>query len=532
MKRPLPILAAFLAFGLISQQCQNGPGGRAADLTIVSGSENRDLDPLVQQFARENKVSISMKYLGSVDIAQEISKGTAGGYDAVWPAASIWIAVGDEQNVCKHSQSIMRSPVVFGVRQSVAKELGWTDAAQASKIGVSDILEATQQRSLRFAMTSATQSNSGASWFLGNLAAFAETAEPLQSADLQKPAVRERTKQFLAEVDRSSGSSGWLMDFYLENADDYDGMVNYEVLLLQTNRQLVAEGKEPLHLIYPRDGLTIADSPLAYVNKGDAEKEALFLDLQQFLLSNSSQKEISRLGRRTGSLAASTTSGDSALFKTEYGVDLDTILSPVPMPSGKVIREALALYQTELRKPSLTAFVVDYSGSMEGDGESQLEAALKTLLDQELASKYLLQAASEDKTFIIPFSKVPRDTLESQGNTPEQLLALYQQLATNEPSGGTDLYAATWRAHRTLLPHVESGQYHPAIIVMSDGKSDGTLSGLKSAIGAEPQIPIFTILFGDADPDQMKALADWGTGRMFDGRKDVIAAFRKAKGYN
>ena len=75
------------------------------------------------------------------------------------------------------------------------------------------------------------------------------------------------------------------------------------------------------------------------------------------------------------------------------------------------------------------------------------------------------------------------------------------------------------------------GTYHTAIIVMSDGKSDGSLNDLQhTALWRD--IPVYTILFGDADPDQMRQLAETTSGRMFDGRKDMISAFRHAKGYN
>lgn len=513
-------------FGFFAIQCS--PGNPDPGLTIISGSENRDLEPLINAFARKNNTSITVKYAGSVDISREIEKGKNGHYDAVWPAASIWLAVGDQQNVCKHAQSIMRSPVVFGLKKSIAGRLGWTTPDKAHSISLDDLLAATQREDIRFAMTSATQSNSGASWFLGSLAAFAKTNDPLQSGDLAKPEVRERTKQFLGEVDRSSGSSGWLMDFFLEHSKEFDGMVNYEVLVLQSNAELERRGEEPLYLIYPKDGLTIADSPLAYINKGDPEKEQLFLELQKYLLSEPVQNDIAKLGRRTDIFGQK--QADST-FKPEYGVDLNRILSPVPMPSGKVIREALGLYQTVLRKPSLTAFVVDYSGSMENTGEKQLEEAMRTLLDQNIAAKYLLQGSADDHTFVVPFSSRPHHPLQAKGNDPGQLLDLYRSVEKISPGGGTDLYKATEKAYQKLRPLAKSGTHHAAIIVMSDGRSSGSLAGLKQAVG-NPDIPVFTILFGSADPEQMNQLAEWGTGRMFDGRKDVIAAFRKAKGYN
>ena len=52
--------------------------------------------------------------------------------------------------------------------------------------------------------------------------------------------------------------------------------------------------------MYPYDGLSLADSPLGYVDKGDDGQEELFLKLQEYLLSEDVQDEIQRTGRRSG----------------------------------------------------------------------------------------------------------------------------------------------------------------------------------------------------------------------------------------
>ncbi len=158
--------------------------GKTEELTlsIVSGSENKRLEALVQELGRQQGIKVRVTYLGSVDIAREMQKGTSCPYDAVWPASSLWVALGDTQHVVKHSQSIMRSPVVFAVKQPVAARLGWL----GKDISVRDILSAAEAKHIRFAMTSATQSNSGASAYLGFLHAFAQTPEVLTSAHLQE----------------------------------------------------------------------------------------------------------------------------------------------------------------------------------------------------------------------------------------------------------------------------------------------------------------------------------------------------------
>jgi Ca-activated chloride channel family protein len=63
---------------------------------------------------------------------------------------------------------------------------------------------------------------------------------------------------------------------------------------------LFNEGREPLYIVYPYEGLSIAESPQGYVDNGDDKKEEAFLKLQEFLLSDEVQDEIQKTGRRTG----------------------------------------------------------------------------------------------------------------------------------------------------------------------------------------------------------------------------------------
>jgi len=500
-------------------------------LSIISGSENKGLEPILQRFAKQNNLAIQMRYMGSVDISQEIGKGSVAPFDAVWPASSLWLSLGDTQGAIRHAKSIMRSPVVFALKRSVVQQLGW----DKKDVTVMDILGEVEKGNIRFAMTSATQSNSGASAFFGFLSAFAGGPDVLTSKHLNDPQVVDKIKRFLRTVNRSSGSSGWLKEMMVKDYLYFDGMINYEALVIEVNRELVASGREPLYAIYPVDGLSIADSPLALVNKGDKVKETAFLKLQEYLLSKSVQDEIQALGRRTGLIGMQADAANSAVFNPAWGIDVNRILTPVRTPSSQVVSEALNLYQTAFRKPSLTAYVLDYSGSMEGVGSAQLKKAMRTLLDERIAKTYLLQASAEDVTIVIPFNDHVVYKWQAEGNTPAAMNNLLNKIEALQPGGGTNMYLATIEAMRLLKPLAASGKFHTSIIVMSDGESDGHLKDLLGAlpeIGVGRDIPVFTILFGQARKDQMQALANGMSGRMFDGRKDVIKAFREAKGYN
>ena len=164
MKKTLAGLAvlAVAAIGGVLFLSQSDLFGPKASLSIVSGSENKALEPIVMDWANRNGVEVSMSYLGSVDISRELSKGTATAFDAVWPAHSLWVELGDSEKVAKHRESILRSPVVLGLRKSIAQRLGWIGRDDVS---IQDIQAAARAGEFRLSMTSATQSNSGASAF-------------------------------------------------------------------------------------------------------------------------------------------------------------------------------------------------------------------------------------------------------------------------------------------------------------------------------------------------------------------------------
>ena len=307
-------------------------------LRILSGSENQELEEILKECEEETGVNIEMVYKGSVDIMQELQRG-AEGYDAVWPASSIWISMGDTHHLVKHAQSVSITPVVFGIRQSLAEELGF---AGREDVSVKDILSAIEEGKLSFCMTSATQSNSGASAYIGFLYALLDKQEALTSEDLENEPLREQITELLSGIDRSSGSSDWLKDMFLNGS--YDAMVNYECLMISANQELERQGREILQVIYPYDGLSIADSPLGYVDHKDAEKEDIFLEVQEYLMSDEVQNQIQRTGRRTGYEGVSDANQD--VFRKDWGIDTERILSPIPMPDSQVLMEALNLYQT------------------------------------------------------------------------------------------------------------------------------------------------------------------------------------------
>ena len=504
------------------QEADTVIGNGRQSLRILSGSENQELEPILEDFSRESGIRVEMTYQGSLDIMRALEQDEIA-YDAVWPASSLWLNVGDTGHRVKHGESISISQVVFGIRQSLAEELGFV----GREVSVRDILDAITAGKLKFCMTSATQSNSGASAYIGFLYALLGNPDMITEEDLENEQLQSDIQALLSGVDRSSGSSDWLKDMFLEGG--YDAMVNYECLIIQANEELESRGEETLYVVYPYDGLTLADSPLGYVDNGDDDKETAFLELQEYLLSEDVQNEIQRTGRRTGYTGISDENRD--VFRTDWGVQPDRVLSTMRMPSTDVLFQALNLYQTDFKKPSLSIYCLDYSGSMSGKGNEQLVAAMEQLLIQENAEKNFLQASKDEVNVLIFFDDQVLAEYTAVGSGTE-LEALYDKVESQDTGSGTDMYVAAEEALQ-VLSHYDLSQYTPAVILMTDGMSGGSFDAFMEQyqeLGED--VPVFSIMFGDADSEQLEELAEATNARVFDGREDLIDAFRKVKGYN
>lgn len=498
--------------------------------TILSGSENKSLEPIVDKFCKSKGWQCLFRYEGSVDIKLALEQPDLD-VDAVWPAHSRWIELGDRARRVKSARSIMTSPVVFGVRDRVARQLNLKDRP----VSTPELVDLVRSGKLKFLMTSATQSNSGFAAYIGMLSALAGSPEVLDLKTLNDKTIQDELKTLLAGVERSAGSSGWLKDLYLEGARQglYQAMVNYEAVIIEANQALVAEGREPLYLIYPADGTAIADSPLGFVSRpvpDAADREAFFNELQAHLLSPAVQRDILALGRRIG-IAGQLPAVDPTVFNPAWGIDVTRPLPATRFPETATLLAAMNLYQETLRKPSLLTLCLDYSGSMAGDGEQSLERAIADLFDPAIARRYLLQPAADDVFVVLAFSDEILGHWVAKG--PKEAAALPQEILATSPGGGTDIYQCIEEGIRQMRARPEWATHLKGVIVMTDGRSQGDAAAFgRMYVDDRFDVPVFGITFGDADTSQLKELATLTRARVFDGQSDLQAAFRTARGYN
>jgi Ca-activated chloride channel family protein len=505
------LLLAALLVSLCSCSIDNR-GEEDNSFTVLSSSENKDLEQMLMEFAKKNKINLEFEYTGSLNIPSMI-KSSQKDYDAVWSSNSIWNA-SISSSVLKNSKSISVNPVIFAVKESRYKDLGFSRDTV-----VNDLVQAVEAGNLKFLMPSVTQTNSGASAYIGFLNCLAGNPPVLTEEDLNSAALQKSLKTLFKGVARNSGSDEYLIDIF--NEGGYDALVNYESSLIELNNQLIKSNKEPLRFIYPSDGVSVSDSPFAYIDNNGDKKLEIFNKLQSFLLSSDTQQKLESMGRRTtyGGLVS-----NDEVFKESYGIDKNAYLSPIKYPASSVIKNALNLYQDLFRKPSVVVFCLDYSGSMFGEGNEQLVAAMEKILDQKLASEDMIQFSKRDKIFVIPFASELKwvDSAKSGIDTTK----LISRIKDTEAKGGTDIYKPVERAIE-ILNKFDADVYTKSIVLMTDGESIGEFRADTSY-----DIPVFSIMFGEANPLQLDDISQLTRGKTFDGRTDLINAFKGIRGYN
>ena len=488
--------------------------------SIISSSENRILDQSLKQFASKNNIDISITYTDTLSVVDKLNSGEK--YDAILMSNSIWLSMLDS-NVVKTSnlRSTSITPIIFGIKESKAKELGFVN----KKVYTKDILDKIKSGDLTFSMANPTSTNSGASAYLEILYNLAGSPEVLKSSDLNNENLKKELKKFFEGIKRTSGDEDFLEKSFING--DYDAAFTYESSIININKQLQKEGKEILYAIYPVDGVAISDSPFVYIDNKNESKKQSFIKIQEYLLSDEGQSVLLSNGRRTW-YGGTNTNAPKDVFNPNWGINTTTYITPIKYPSIAVIKEALALYQTELRKPVHVVFCLDYSGSMYGDGIKELRNAMKYILTE---ADVLISFTDKDKIDVIPFgSDILAVWSTSKGLSKEDLLNNINELNLN---GSTALYPAAIKALE-LLENENDSKYVSSIILMTDGMANvGTYISLVNYYNKiNKEIPIYSITFGDADEDDLTRISNLTNGKVFDGKTSLIEAFKKVRGYN
>src|SRR5262249_1882145 len=154
------IAAFFVARGRSHRSQSTGAGAsqsgstRSDDpntLSVLAGSELKDLEPLLPDLERATGVKIVFAYSGTLAGIDRLNAGEH--FDAAWFSHAKYLVLNDATtNRVKAQEKTMLSPVVLGVKRSVAHRFGW----DAKSPTWADIARRAKAGELRDAMTNPT----------------------------------------------------------------------------------------------------------------------------------------------------------------------------------------------------------------------------------------------------------------------------------------------------------------------------------------------------------------------------------------
>lgn len=523
-------IIVFIVFVILFNSCGNDSEKKSEKkkentFTIISSASTSKLDEELIEFGKEKGFNIEIEHYGDLEIVEKLNNDSKD-YDAVWISNSIWLYMLDNSYLTTDSKSIVIDPVVMAVEKSKAEELGFVDKDVYNK----DILEAIKAGNLKYVMSSVTQTNTGATTYLNFLNSLAGSPEVLTSDMLKDEKLQSNLKDFFKGVERVSGDEDYLTEIYLKG--DYNAMINYESSLIELNKELVSQNKEPLYLLYPIDGVAINDMPFAYINNDskDTDTKEKFELIQSYLRSDEMSSYFEKLGYRSwyGGIKENT---DKSTFNKDWGIDTTKYLKDMKYPSKKVMTEAISLYIEKFRKPTHVVFCLDVSGSMSGEGVQELKDAMNYILDYNEASKDNLQFSDTDKITIITFNSEVVKVYETRFGNQTNLIK--NDINNLKVGGSTNIYSPSIQALK-ILSSDSSDEYTRTVILMTDGASNaGTYKSLSDYYkNNKVDIPVYSITFGSSNEKQLQEIADLTNGKVFDGKQGLKKAFKEVRSYN
>jgi Ca-activated chloride channel family protein len=501
-------------------------------LRVLAGSEVKDMAEVLEEATRATNVRVTFDFTGTLDGAETVGAGKAAGkYDAIWFSSNRYLSlIPDASKRIAASTKIMVSPVVLGLKKSVAHRLGWDSKAPTW----SDIAKAAEAKKFSYGMTDPSASNSGFSALVGVATALSGGGAALDAR--RATAVAPDLRRFFSAQTMTAGSSGWLADQFVDKAGKPggpDGIVNYESVLLGLN----ADGKlkDSLSIVVPSDGVVTADYPLSLLSGANQQTREAYITVTDWLRTTDAQKLIMAKTSRRPTVPG-------VKIDARFG---DQLLVELPFPGQRaVVDDLITSYLNSIRRATQTIYVLDLSGSMKGRRIEALRTALISLAGGEgkISSSGFAVFRQRETVSLLGYSdraNRPRTFSVPEGGSRRVLADIRSAARDLEVGGNTATYSALEAGYRLAAKQTRSQPGAlTSIVLMTDGETNRGASAAdfrRFYRGLPPEaraVPTFTVKFGAAGAKPLKALAAMTGGELIEAQGTSLAkAFKEIRAY-
>ncbi|MGY6021797.1 substrate-binding domain-containing protein [Streptomyces spinosirectus] len=509
MRRTLAVIAcaaALLTACSSAKKADPATTPEPGTLRVLASSELADMAPVLDQVRKDTGITIRPTYMGTLDAVNLLASGKAAGtFDAVWLSSDDYLRLRPEAAKKILSETpIMSSPVAVGIRTATVRALGW----KADDVTWAQVEKAVRDGRLTYGMTDPARSNSGFATLVSVASALSGAQSALTDVDVTK--ATPQLKEFFKGQQLTSGSSGWLATAY-ERRGNVDALLNYESVL---------KGIPGLTVIRPKDGVVTADYPLSSLAGTPAATREDIRRLTESLRTPKIQKEITARTHRRPVIPS---------VPPAAGLDT-TRRRELPFPGSLSVADGLLdSYENKLRRPSRTVYVLDTSGSMRGDRLDGLKKALTRLTGD---------FRDREEVTLMPFGshvKGVRTHVVEPADPKAGLDAIRADTKGLSAEGDTAIYTSLETAYEQLGADRDT---FTSIVLMTDGENTtgakaGEFDSFYRSLGSDQkEIPVFPILFGDSDRQELAHIAELTGGRLFDAQQGSLdGAFEEIRGY-
>jgi len=517
------------------------PTVEAPVFNVLATSDLRDVEPLEEMVRKATGVRLKFTFGGTMESTEAVLTGETRAAAAWFANAKYLLSSPQGQQRVKLQEKIMLSPIVIGVSESDARKHGWTKPDL--KMTWKDVADAARAGKLTYAISNPATSNQGFMALMGVVAAAGGKTEALSAADVNRGAIADFLKGYKIPGDNST----YLAEqFVLQQGRRVNAFINYESWVLSLN----AGGKlrEKLHPIYPYEGVSTADYPFMLL---DDTRRADYLKVTAYLKGDEAQTWLARQTLRRPIRPEVAARVEDLLPRLGLQVEL-------PFSPDRALADGLiAAYLNEFRMPIASTFVLDTSGSMQGARRQQLVQAMHYIAggDSTLTGR-IAKLTNRERVWLQPFASTPyglrrfevpaaapvaRGVAEqADSDAKQQVLADVRDFADGlKMTGGTALYDAVFVALQNMLRERERAPgYQYSVVAFTDGENTAgrKLEDFKRDYAALPEdvrgIPVFWVLFGEANEAALKDLAKLTGGQVFDARKrSLYSVFKDIRAY-